>query len=137
MYISPKLIEMSLGISLALMISMIGFNFLYLMRKRQELGNSAEVYYASKAAIATMFTFGGFFLRSAPIFVLRHAQSHGFEINRLPSVILATQVIIVVGTAMFVIGGCCWMRLISPLKPAWLIYAITAVCILFGIGVSL
>lgn len=136
MNIAPSIIEISLGTSLALIFCMSIAQIAYLIRLRRVMGHNGRFYNAGMAAIALLLTFGGFFLRSAPIYVLRHAQNHGtiLNLNRYDTI---SQALVIAGTVIFVIGGAWWMRIISPAVqwfPLWI--AIVCLCLAFGVGMG-
>lgn len=129
-FLSPRLLEASNGVLLAVLTVMTAGCLVYLWRRWRESYGFRWLYREFKHVFALSFCFGGLAIRTAPIWWLRHASNHG-----IPDPFWApwATLILAVGTALPVIGGLCWLRVTLPEACGvrlWLL--LMAGCFAFG-----
>jgi len=139
--LSPSLVEASNGVLLALLFFMILYNLLFLFRKDAKVGHVyrfSDSWHVSKAAIALFSFFVGFFIRTGIVWYVRHMENHGQPLNMDLYYDEAAQIVLILGTAVAVIGGCCWIRVVVPFRYPWMLWTTTiGASAAFGIFMAL
>ena len=132
--LSPRLLEASNGVLLAVLLMMFCGLASYLYMEWRELG-FAGVYRDRKAAIALSVFVIGLGIRTYVVWWLRHAANHGLP---APLWVDLSPAFLVGGTVVAVIGGLCWLRVTTWRElPHWFWMASAVVALAFGLSMSL
>lgn len=121
------LLEVSNGILFLLVLVMTFFQLLYLVRELLDCGSFRHVYVECKAAIALSVFLIGVDICVFVRWWFRNMQNHG--IDPRPYVDVGTTLVIV-GTAVAIWGGICWIKVITPgryPRGTWLAIATAAI----------